>query len=66
MNTTQNILSELVTNIDRLGTGQAQFVRSVNKYYRKNKKVSDAQFKVLKSIHESLNEKIHLENLIIE
>jgi hypothetical protein len=66
MEEVKTILKELLQNADQLRDGQAKFVRSVNRNYKKYKRISDKQSLVLMDMYQQLNEKIHFDNMMLK
>jgi hypothetical protein len=58
MESIKNILKELLQDPDQLTPGQAQFVKSVERYYKRHKAISDKQFETLKNIGKEIKTKI--------
>jgi hypothetical protein len=57
MDEIKTILKELLQNADLLRPSQVEFIRSVNKCYRKYKKISDKQYIIIMDIWGQMNEK---------
>ena len=53
----KELLSELLQNIDQLRSGQVDYINSVNKFFKRYKRISDKQLIILKDIRAELNEK---------
>jgi hypothetical protein len=57
----ENILNELLQNGELIRPAQLEFVRSVDKYYKRTGQISDKQYFILKEIRGDLNKKCIVE-----